>query len=447
MDFEITLISFIFHKEIDINQYKFTKEMFKNKVNYEYIEHLQKNVSTADFDSLNQLFISKKQLNIYTDLSGIKQQYSVNTIIEMFYKAAIDNIWKVRKLENTSISVLSEMKDHIEFIKNLIYELQVNEKSNPFEKFRENITITQSKINSGEVEAGIVGLRSSLSELDIITGGFRPGEYIIIAGRPSMGKTSLALDIGVSAIKEGKSLLVLSLEMPAEDLIARMIPKINPSLSLENTMYGKELDDKMADIFAASAFLEQCRLEVEDFSTVNKVTSTEIVKRVEQYNTTHKCYPDLIILDYMQIIKGYEKQSETELTTEISSMMQRIGKKTKSVVIALSQLNRGLEERDNKRPLNSDLRSSGSLEQDADKIIFVYREAVYMARKLQEKLQKENKPEVANALRSLNDSISDAAEIILSKNRNGKLGTAIAHFHKSTASYVENLMIFDIEGF
>lgn len=449
IDFEAMVSSLIFYNKINVIEFKFTKEMFKNKINYEFITHSQNGaLNGISQEDLNQQFISKKELFIYEELfldSELKK-FKKETILEIFYKQAIDFIWSKKQLDNTNINLLEELSQVVEEIKQIIIDLDSKkEKKNPFDKYRENLMLTKQRLDSGDYEQGVIGMKSGLPQLDLITGGFKEGEYILIAGRPSMGKTSLALDIAINGVKEGKNIQILSLEMTAEQLIARAIPKINNNITLANSVYGENLDSKLEEIMVASEFLEKSGLEIEDFSNESRVTIIEIQKAIESYKKKHGYYPDMIIIDYIQIIKAINTKSDNENinTTEISSVLQRLGKKTKSSLIVLSQLNRALEERKDKRPLQSDLRSSGSLEQDADIIIFVYRDAIYLERSLTEKLKSNpGSNELAEALQNLKQSKTDIAEIIVSKNRNGALGTATAEFYKPAASYVSSASVF-----
>ena len=444
---ESLIISLFYHEKASILDYKFIKDMFQEQNNYEYLENLKKGIlNNLTIQQINQNFISKKQLNIYP-IEFCEEQlklYTINTLMEIFYKHSIDLIWNKKKLEKTDIGILEELNILIDNIQSMILELNKKEKKNPFSSFREKILLTKERIDSGDFDEGIVGLSSSISELDRITGGFKDAEYILIAGRPSMGKTSLALDIVADNIKENKHILVCSVEMSSEQLIERLIPKINNNLTLKNTVLGENLNNRINEILAASLFLEKSNLVIEDFEDLNKVTILDIQRAAEEFKKDKGVYPDLIVIDYIQIIKDYlNRKDENQIITDISGALQRLAKKTKAPVIALSQLNRTLEERVDKRPKNSDLRSSGALEQDADIIIFPYRDSVYLEASLREKIKKNpNSQELAEALNNLLNSNVEIGELIVSKNRNGAKGTAFCEFYKPAASYVESASIF-----
>lgn len=451
---ESLVISLIFHNKINVYDFAFKKDMFQNKINFEYIDFLKNNLGTSNqsvFD-LNQNFLTKSTIHIY-DLSYVENtllKYSTSTILDMFFKQIIESIWEKKKLENYNNSNLEEILDLVNDMRENILSIKPQkEKRNPYEKFRENLAETKKKILSGELNEGITGIKSGIQELDEITCGFKDGEYILIAGRPGMGKTSVALDIAVSTIMQEKSVLFMTLEMPAEQLIARLIPKVNHSLRLENTVHAVDIENKEDEIIQASLFLENSKIEIDDFENDTVVTKKEIIRSLEEYFRRNNRYPDLVIIDYIQIVKSSNnRNTENDSITDISNTFQRLAKKTKSVLCALSQLNRSLEDRPDKRPNAADLRGSGSLEQDADKIIFTYRDDVYRERRLKEMLiKKPDSAEYMEALNNLKSQTTQSAELIVGKNRNGGTGTANTKFHTKTASYTDSPEQFEISDF
>jgi len=452
MNLETMVSSLLFYGDISISDYEIQPEMILDKNIQKYIKALQAGVESGSSQyDISQRFISKNKLEV-ASVDFVKRHmelYSKDTIMEMFYTVAMENIWK-RERENKSMetSSLQDIYESIEHIKTLITRISAQKvQKNPFEHFRKEMELLREQRQKGEFEEGIVGLSTSIYNLDKITGGLKVGDYIVLGGRPSMGKTSLALDIAIDNTKSGKSVLVMSIEMRGEQLIQRSIPKVNSSLRLSHSVYGEDIENKIEHLMEASRFLEDSGIEIEDFSDCINVTSLDIQRVMQKYFDTHGFYPDLVVIDYIQKIQSTQKgRSENEVVTEVSNMIQRLGKSTKSTFLVLSQLNRSLEERPNKRPIPSDLRNSGAIEQDADIIMFVYREAVYLANSLKEKLAKKpDSQEIAEALRRLEESEVDAAEIIVAKNRNGPIGTAFVEFHKPTASYMQSAdMLEDI---
>jgi len=444
MNSEQMIVSLLFFNKANIEDYLLKREMFTNKSLFDYIEYLQTNITSGITQAeLSQNYIALNNLQVY-DIEYIEKQltlYRVETLFEMFYTLSIDNIWREYNNSNKETKSLSETYKKIEEIKNIISEIEKEkEVKNPFEQYRIQLEELKEQRENGLAQEGIIGLRTGIEKIDIITGGMKPGEYVIIGGRPSIGKTSLALDIGIENIKSNKHVLICSVEMTSEQIVARAIPKVNSTLTLAHSVYGENLEERLEDLFEATKFLEDSGLEIEDFSNNTKVTALDIQKAIRAYFNKYGFYPDLVIIDYIQKIQSISNNrvSENEIVTEVSNMIQRLGKSTKSVFLVLSQLNRSLEDRVDKRPMNSDLRNSGALEQDADIIMFVYRESIYLLRSLKEKLTKNPaSEETAEAIRFLEEAVIDAAEVIVAKNRSGKIGTANIDFHKPTASYMD----------
>lgn len=242
------------------------------------------------------------------------------------------------------------------------------------------------------------GTSTGFSHLDELTAGLQPADLVVVAGRPSMGKTTFAMNIAEHiALKEQKAVLVFSLEMPSEALFQRMIASV-ADIDQENLKRGKLLKGEPERIKIATDKLNDANIFIDDNAgaTIDQVTSkaTRIAK-------THQL--GAIVIDYLQIMKLPREfaSDRNNGIGEISRGLKQLAKTLNVPVIILSQLNRTLEQRPNKRPVNSDLRDSGAIEQDADLILFVYRDEVY------------------------NPDSPDrgTAEIIIGKQRNGPLGT------------------------
>jgi len=244
----------------------------------------------------------------------------------------------------------------------------------------------------------IGGVPSGFADLDSLTTGLYPGDLIIVAGRPSMGKTSLALNIGEClAIKQALPVLVFSMEMGKEQLTRRSLSSVG-GVDAQRIRTGR-LDPRDWDrLNRAIVSISQAPLFIDDTAAL---TPQEMRARARRVSRLHGGL-GLIIVDYLQLMAttGKNENRTTEIS-EISRSLKAMAKELQVPVIALSQLNRSLESRPNKRPVMSDLRESGAIEQDADVIIFIYRDEVY-------------NPESSDA---------GTAEIILSKQRNGPIGT------------------------
>ena len=243
----------------------------------------------------------------------------------------------------------------------------------------------------------VTGVPTGFGDLDKKTAGFQPGDLIIIAGRPSMGKTSLALNIGENvALNTKQPVAVFSMEMGATQLAFRLIGSVG-RLDQQKLRTGRLVPDDWDKLSTALGRLNDAPILIDETPAMNAIEVRSRARRLSrQYGKL-----GLVIVDYLQLMQA-TSQGENRATelSEISRSMKALAKELQVPVVALSQLNRSLEQRPDKRPVMSDLRESGALEQDADVILFIYRDEVYN-----------------------NDSKDKGtAEIIISKQRNGPTG-------------------------
>lgn len=248
----------------------------------------------------------------------------------------------------------------------------------------------------------ITGLSSGIAELDAKTSGWQPGELIVLAARPSMGKTALALNfIEAAVMTQDKPSLVFSMEMPADALVMRMLSSIG-RIDQGRLRNGKLTEEDWPKLEVAARKLKDKKLFIDDTAAL---TPNEIRARVRRIAREHGD-PAIIMIDYLQLMHVGGSEGRTQEISEISRSMKALAKEYSCPVVALSQLNRGVEQRPNKRPMNSDLRESGAIEQDADVILFIYRDEYY----------NEDSPD------------KGIAELIIGKQRNGEIGTCRAAF-------------------
>ena len=248
------------------------------------------------------------------------------------------------------------------------------------------------------------GLPTGFTAFDKITGGLRPGDLVIVAGRPSMGKSTLAVNMAeYAAVHPGThaSVAIFSLEMPSEQVITRMLSSIG-GVPLTNLRSGRISDDDWVRITSATTQLSEAKIFVDE---TPGLTPTELRARARRVKREHGL--DLVVVDYLQLMQvpGTKENRATEIG-EISRGLKVLAKELAVPVIALSQLNRAVEQRENKKPVMSDLRESGAIEQDADMILLIYREEVY----------------------DRNTTKKGIAEIDLVKHRNGEIGTFLLTF-------------------
>jgi replicative DNA helicase len=245
-------------------------------------------------------------------------------------------------------------------------------------------------------DSPISGLPTGFTDLDDMTSGLQSADLIIVAGRPSMGKTSLAMNIAENVAMKKLPVAIFSMEMPGEQLAMRMLASMS-RINTHKVRTGKLSDDDWPRITSTMSLLAQAPIFIDD---TPGLTPMELRTRARRLKREHGL--ELVLVDYLQMMQLFEGNENR--ATEISNItraLKNLAKELNVPLIAMSQLNRSLEQRPNKRPVMSDLRESGSIEQDADVIIFIYRDEVY------------------------NEDSADkgTAEIIIGKQRNGPTGT------------------------
>ena len=249
----------------------------------------------------------------------------------------------------------------------------------------------------------ITGVPSGIADLDTRTSGWQPGELIILAARPSMGKTALALNFVESAMfSQNRPVLVFSMEMPSAAMVMRMMSSVG-RIDQGRMRNGKLTVEDWPKLSSAVAKLQDKWLFMDETPGLSPQELRARVRRIAREHGN----PGMIMVDYLQLMQiAGSSEGRTQEISEISRSLKAIAKEFDCPLIALSQLNRGVEQRPNKRPMNSDLRESGAIEQDADVILFIYRDEYY----------NEDSPD------------KGIAELIIGKQRNGEIGTCRAAF-------------------
>ncbi|MZR63468.1 replicative DNA helicase [Alcanivorax sp. DP30] len=247
-------------------------------------------------------------------------------------------------------------------------------------------------------KSAITGVTTGFDELDKMTGGLQPSDMVVIAGRPSMGKTTFAMNLCENvAIKAGKPVLVFSMEMPADSIVMRMLASLG-RINQTSVRSGNLEKDDWPRITSAIHMLSEQKFFIDDTPALSPLEMRARARRVAR-----ECGGELgcIMVDYLQLMQVPGVDNRVNEISEISRSLKGLAKELNCPVLALSQLNRSLEQRPNKRPVMSDLRESGAIEQDADLITFLYRDEVY------------NK----------DTNEKGVAEVIIGKQRNGPIGT------------------------
>ena len=247
--------------------------------------------------------------------------------------------------------------------------------------------------------AAVTGLSTGFTDLDEKTSGLQPADLVVVAGRPSMGKTTFAMNLVENVLmRTDDSVLVFSLEMPAESLAVRMLASLG-RVDQTRVRNGNLDDEDWPRVTSAVNLLNDRKLFIDDTAGLSPAELRSRCRRlVREYGSVA-----LIMVDYLQLMRvpGFKSDNRVNEISEISRSLKAIAKEFNCPVVALSQLNRSLEQRPNKRPVMSDLRESGAIEQDADVIMFVYRDEVYHP----------------------DSDQKGVAEIIIGKQRNGPIGT------------------------
>lgn len=293
-----------------------------------------------------------------------------------------------------------ESKDLLESAEQKVFQIaeQGAKGRQGYQNIRQLLTKAVDRIDMlFQADSHITGVATGFDDFDEQTAGLQPSDLIIVAGRPSMGKTTFAMNIAENAaIKQGKPVAVFSMEMPGEQLAMRMMSSLG-RIDQHKLRTGKLADEDWPRVTSAVGILSEAPLFIDDTPAL---TSTDLRARARRLKREHGDL-GLIVIDYLQLMQGSGKENRATEISEISRGLKALAKELQVPVVALSQLNRSLEQRPNKRPIMSDLRESGAIEQDADVIVFIYRDEVY----------NEDSPD------------KGMAEIIIGKQRNGPIGT------------------------
>jgi replicative DNA helicase len=327
------------------------------------------------------------------------------------------------------VDVDSEPKDQIVEAEQKLYQLAEKGQSDTgFQSFLKAVTDAVNVANAAyQREGGMAGISTGLADLDSKLGGLHNSDLLILAGRPSMGKTSLATNIafniarayrrgklpdGSEGAVDGGVVGFFSLEMSAEQLAGRILAEAS-EISSHKIRQGDMDEIEFRRFVDAAKTLESCPLYIDDTAAI---PIAQLAARARRLKRTHGL--DVLIVDYLQLVRGSSDNRVQEIG-EISMGLKAIAKELHIPVIALSQLSRQVENREDKRPQLSDLRESGSIEQDADVVMFVFREEYYKEREKPGDHELDKMAEWQEAMSRLHGK----AEVIIGKQRHGPIGT------------------------
>ena len=345
----------------------------------------------------------------------------------IFYAKIVKEKSLMRRLINTATAIAtmgyedSEDADTImDKAEKMILEIAANRKTSDFTPIKQIVIDTFSKIEGlYESKGGLTGLSTGFKDLDHLTTGLQPSDLILVAARPSMGKTAFTLNIASHvAIKENKPVAFFSLEMSKEQLMQRML--CAEGLIESQRLRVGDLDEQdWQKLIAAADKFSKAPLYIDDTPGISIMELRSKARRLQQEKGL-----SLILIDYLQLMQGRNNKgsdNRQQEISEISRSLKSLARELNVPVIALSQLSRSVESRQIKKPMLSDLRESGSLEQDADIVMFLYREDYYNA-------ETENK---------------NITDVIIAKHRNGPVDSIQLFFHKQFTKFADLLRTTD----
>jgi replicative DNA helicase len=296
-----------------------------------------------------------------------------------------------------------DVDDLLEKAESRIFEISEHKIKRAFIPVQKLVPETMEKIEHlYKKDLEITGVPTGFKDIDEMTAGLQPSDLIIIAGRPSMGKTALALNMALNAaFKHQVPVAIFSLEMSKEQLVMRMLAS-EARIELNRIRTGKIRPDQWTKLTGAAGTLSDTNIHIDDSSGLNPLEMRAKARRLKVEQDI-----GLVMVDYLQLMTGTGRAERRDLEiSEISRSLKAMAKELKVPVVALSQLSRAVENREDKRPILADLRESGAIEQDADVIMFIYRDEVY-------------RPDADN---------KGTAEIIIGKQRNGPTGKVTLTF-------------------
>mgnify|MGYP003454752390 FL=1 len=326
-------------------------------------------------------------------------------------------------------------RDMVDEISSEIYSLVDGVGSGVIKNAKEIVVDLIEELNKQKLakDHDVVGLDTGFRELNERTKGFKDGDLVIIAARPGMGKTTFVLNLVQKVLDQNLGVVFFSLEMPATQLMLRLL-SAKTSINLQNLMTSDMDNDEIERLSNACDMMSQKKLFVYDSGNA---TIHQVRTQMRKLKSSH---PEikLCVIDYIGLMTNSSAYSDRHLQiAEISRGLKLLARELNLPVVALSQLNRSLESRANKRPMLSDLRESGAIEQDADTILFVYRNEVYLEQEENEKIQKAKLEGKEYTPQFSRNKVEESAEIIIGKNRNGPTGTIELVFQSIYTRFVE----------
>lgn len=363
-------------------------------------------------------------LNLLEDVGGVgyltELAMAVPTAANVgHYAKIVEQKALLRNLIQTATNIVTkgfEQGDEVETIldeaERMIMEVSERRNRSGFLAIADVLNTTFAEIDRlSQLQEEITGLPTGYHALDKMTAGLQPEELIILAARPAVGKTAFALNIAQNVgTKTDKAVAIFSLEMGAESLVNRMLCA-EGTIDASHLRTGQLTEEEWGNLVMAMGSLSQADIYIDDTPGIKISEIRAKCRKLAQ----EKGNLGLVLIDYLQLIEGTGRENRQQEVSEISRQLKKLAKELKVPVIALSQLSRGVEQRQDKRPVLSDIRESGSIEQDADIVAFLYRDDYYQRDSDEDAEEHED---------------NNIIEVIIEKNRSGSRGTVELLFIK-----------------
>lgn len=393
-----------------------------HRILFEAMQNIYADNSPVDVTTLTSYLIDKKLLD---KTGGVEYLLELSESVPTtshseHYLKRLNEKALLRRLIKESTEIIEKAYGDVENINDFIGEVEKDflnvtrdRNAGEFQNVKSVIQkVTDRLVMLQKADGKISGVKTGYYDLDKLTSGFQKGDLIILAARPSVGKTAFALNVAYNvSYKSDEAVAIFSLEMPAEQLIQRIICSAG-SLKAESLRSGSILKESCERYYAAADKVSKCNLYIDDTPGIRVGEIAAKCRRLKREQGLK-----MIVIDYLQLISGpaNSRESRQQEVSDISRQLKMIARELEVPVLALSQLSRSVEKRDNKRPVLSDLRESGAIEQDADIVSFIHREDYQDPKKEAE--------------------TQGATDIIIAKHRNGALADIRLVFLKQFSKF------------
>lgn len=394
----------------------------RHRILFEAMQNIYADNSPVDVTTLTSYLIDKKLLD---KTGGVEYLLELSESVPTtshseHYLKRLNEKALLRRLIKESTEIIEKAYGDVENINDFIGEVEKDflnvtrdRNAGEFQNVKSVIQkVTDRLVMLQKADGKISGVKTGYYDLDKLTSGFQKGDLIILAARPSVGKTAFALNVAYNvSYKSDEAVAIFSLEMPAEQLIQRIICSAG-SLKAESLRSGSILKESSERYYAAADKVSKCNLYIDDTPGIRVGEIAAKCRRLKREQGLK-----MIVIDYLQLISGpaNSRESRQQEVSDISRQLKMIARELEVPVLALSQLSRSVEKRDNKRPVLSDLRESGAIEQDADIVSFIHREDYQDPKKEAE--------------------TQGATDIIIAKHRNGALADIRLVFLKQFSKF------------